>query len=221
MATMKLSSAERDLFDAVEHGEPIRFAKRQRIDAEILRHIVLRLPLVKKGIGPRAKEVACRTTGAGISIKGGHIVGPLQLGAAVGECGGPVVPLCFDDCVFDGGLAAAFAYFSRLALTHCAVIAPVAGKEAPIDLTGATVDRDLDLRGLRPAGDDASVLWVAAAGLRVRGGLNLSQCRLKVPANREADGPALDALDLTLAKIDGGIPEILPLPRGICVLRWN
>lgn len=237
MGTFTLSDEEERLFRGVEHGDSVEFEAGEKIDADVLRHIIIGLPLVKDRGTVRAvaaaltgnplREIRCRVTGVGISIKGGVIKGRLRLDAAIGDQGGPVFPLEFDGTCFEGGFSGAHAKFSRLSFRNCSFRdvpeddpppegkapgrAGDSAKAAPpvptIDLTDASVDGDLDMRGVGPA-RASDLLWIRAPGIRVDGKIDLCCCTLRSPDPQEhrlVSDEAADALNLTLAEIRGDL----------------
>ncbi len=214
MGIMNLTPAEEILVQDVEHGDKTDFSKEsEEIDAEVLRHIILGLPLFEKGPAWARREVACATTGAGVAIKGAQINGRLKLDAAIGGEGGPLWPLEFRQCVFRGGFSAVHAHFSRLSFRDCTFAGepedPDSRRPMPtIDLSGARLDGDLDMRGIRPDPASDGLLWIDAMGIRVVGEIDLSRCHLRGPsggAARPACEEEDDALNLTLAEIKGDL----------------
>jgi len=209
MGTLPLKPAEDRLVKDVEHGDDTIFTgDRETISAEVLRHIVLSLPLFKEGIWPFVHDRVCATTGAGVSIRNALIDGRVELDAAIGCDGGPLCPLEFRDCLFDGGFSGANSHFSRLGFRACTFTATGVERDKPsVDLSGAAVDGDLDLRKVRPHGED-DLLWIRAPGIRVDGDVDLSRCRLHAPppvVGRRMGDEARDALNLALAKIRGDL----------------
>jgi len=179
MGIMQLTAAEESLVRDVEHGDKTDFSgKQQEISAEVLRHIILGLPLVKQGTGWFAREVSCATTGAGVAIKGARIKGRVKLDAAIGGEGGPLWPLEFRQCVFVGGFSAVHAHLSRLSFRDCTFagdpVDPDSCRPMPtIDLSGARLDGDLDMRGVHPERSEDGLLWIDAMGIRVDGEIDL------------------------------------------------
>jgi hypothetical protein len=219
MGLIKLNSSERKLFTDVEHGDRTKLAiSDDPISAEVLRHIVLGLPLAERLLWAVPREGICRTTGAGISLLNATIDGPLRLNAAIGCHGGPLCPLEFVNCTFKAGFHAPHAHFSRLSLRDCIFEDPGERTETGaclpvIDLTGARLDSHLDMAVVRPGGGNESPLWIRAVGVCVGGGINLAKSRLRAPykpAVQLPDGKTAprereDALDLTLADIAGDL----------------
>jgi hypothetical protein len=226
MTDLTLTNAERIAFSAIRDGVRAKFetnAKERTIRAAVVRHIVLGLPVVEEGqgillkaaslFGLSSKPETCRVTGAGISIEGALITGLLDLDAAIGEVCGCLPSLAFVGCRFEDGFSAKNAHFSRLSFADCdfanrgRLLDPRTGKSRPIiDISGATLDHQLELTGIAPTSDE-DLLWIRAAGLRVDGGVELSGCTLRAPVLVRPDGTktAEDALDLTLAEIGGDL----------------
>lgn len=215
MGVIRLERAEKRLVEDVEHGDKTEFTKkRERISAEVVRHIMLGLPLFRRGIWPFAPARACATTGAGVSLSGALIDGRVELAAVIGAQGGPLYPLEFRDCIFEGGFCGAHAHFSRLSFKNCAFVDcgdrldPDSGRPLPtLDLSGAKLDGDLDMRGVRPEPRGRSLAWIRAPGVRVDGRIDLSGCLLSTPAAPADDGADRpeDAVDLSLAVIKGDL----------------
>ncbi|MEA3047759.1 MAG: hypothetical protein QOJ53_2091 [Sphingomonadales bacterium] len=231
MSTYLLSKAEKDLFDAIEHGDPVEFGRDcedRTIRSEVLRHFVLGLPVVdeEEGIFAAASSLLrgpppgkrCRVTGVGISIRGAIIQGRLTLDSAIGEAGAPICPLRFSKCRFDGGFSGRHARFSRLSFARSRFRdPPVRGCIAPaptVDLTGATIGSSLVMRRVRPdratdtAEAKADYLWIRALGARIDGEVDLSYSRLRAPPERRdrpLSEPPICGLDLSLARINGDV----------------
>lgn len=219
MGAINLTKDEDELVKAVEHGSRATFKHREPIRAEVLRHIILGLPLLRIRVGVRVREVPCARTGAGISIVGAVITdGPLELGGATGDDGGPLCPLEFEQCRFDGGFRAAHAHFSRLGLRNCQFRdlpdppdppGAVPAQPVPtIDLAGAWFDSGVTLRAITPD-RPADHLWIRAAGARIPGLLDLSLSVLVAPADdrarRMTSEPPVAAIDLERAEIGGDL----------------
>src|SRR4051794_9730897 len=105
MPPMNLNPVEQNLCRRVAHGEHFDLKPDQIIDAEVLRHILLGLPLIKKSARvwrvlargrPTCGDLVCPRTAVGISISGGTIKGRLKLDSAGSEGGGPLCPLHFN-----------------------------------------------------------------------------------------------------------------------------
>lgn len=168
---MDLEPVEQDLCRKVSHGEPFKLQSGQAVEAEVLRHILLGLPLIKMSAGvfrelarptdSACDGLVCPRTPVGISIRGGKIRGRLKLDSASGENGGPLCPIHFEKVVFDGGFSGADGHFSHLSFRDCtfldyreeALDSPQRGKILPsIDLSNARIESDLDLGGTHPEG---------------------------------------------------------------------
>jgi hypothetical protein len=222
MTTYTLTNPEKAIFSAVRDGATARFhanAQQKTIRSSVLRHIILGLPVVEEGqgillkasslFGLSSKPERCPVTGAGVSIEGAIIAGDLDLGSVLGDSGGPLFPLVFAGCLFDGRFSARNAHFSRLSFTGCeftdgAKASPSRAPGPTIDLSGARLDRQFDLEKVKPrTGGD--LLWIRAPGICVGGGINLSGAILRAPAARLDGREREAALDLTLGQIEGDL----------------
>jgi hypothetical protein len=222
-----LTPDEQDLCASIADGKQVSLSDKVRIDAQVLRHIVLGLPFKKdKGVfkaliralrGSTDEIDRCSRTPVGISIEGGTIHGRLDIASAIGDGGGPICPLEFSKTTFENGpngagvgFSGANAHFSRLSFKNCAFAdedndPDTKGEIRTICLSGAKLNAPLDMSGIHPK-SAGGLLWVAAAGIRVKGGIDLSACRLRAPGPwRVPDTAARDALDLTLAEIAGDL----------------
>lgn len=215
MGLMKLTKPERMLVKDVEHGDETRYETKEHVSAEVLRRIVLGLPLFRRGIGPGGREAVCRTTGAGVSIRNAFIKGPLRLDGAIGCHGGPLCSLEFRNCTFDDVFSGAHAHFSRLSFRDCSFI-DGGGRKDPdtrlplptIDLSGARLDEQLDMTGIRPEHRETGLLWIRGAGIYAAGGVEMAGCRLRAPGplvRPQCDEVAQDALDLSVTEIRGDL----------------
>lgn len=221
MGTFILSDAEKRLFKGVEHGDSVEFGPNEEIRSEILRHIIIGLPLIRKGrvrsaasavLGGSPREIRCRVTGVGISLKGGVIRERLRLDGAIGEQAEPISPLLFEGTHFEGGFSGRHAHFSHLGFRGCRFRDrpdDAAWPPTPtIDLTGAQFDNGLVLRDIGPEGNDDH-LWIRAPDSRIAGPLDLSCSHLRAPrddkARRLISEPPVAALDLTRAEIAGDL----------------
>lgn len=228
MKPIPIGDNERKLMGAVAKGEQADLEGKP-IPAELIRRIVLGLPLgtdeptvwaeVKRLFGGLPQSCECPRTAVGISIRDAVITGRLELASATGQEGGPMCPLAFEECRFEGGLAGAHAHFSRLSFARCSFVqpAPENGHDPPpIDLSGAAVDSDLHLAGVHPYGIDGQCdlprsegpyLWIRLNGARIDGEIDLCGSHLRAPptAPRPVSEDSTDALDLTLAEVKGDI----------------
>ena len=238
MGTIKLRPVERELCRRVAHGDHFDVPKGSKaITAKVLRHIVLRLPLIETDhslldqIRKIIKDVPdgriCGRTAVGLSIENATIEGRLDLSSAREE-GGAICPLTFVRCHFRGGFSGAEGHFSRLSFNGCTFSeAPPADEEkqagdaddapqqpgeqawpppAPVDLSGAVIESDLEMTKVRPH-EGAPFFWIAAVGARIHGRLLLDDAVLRVP-RRDAAPPGEappDALDLALAEVGGDL----------------
>lgn len=224
MGLLSLNRAENRLCRHVAHGDRVTFAKNaEKIDADVLRHIVVGLPIVKEGSekwagqppadGKTAKGAPCPRTGVGIRIEGARIKGRLLLDSAVNDSGGPICPLEFRNCEFEQGISGRRSHFSRLGLVACSFGDPEpahGAAEPTIDLSEATIIGDLDLTGIKPLtrGKHLHYLWMRAVGARIEGNLDLSRAHLRAPADipkRLLDASRIQPLDLSLANIEGDL----------------
>lgn len=168
----------------------------------------------------------CPLTGAGIAVANAVIEGRLELDSAMGAEGGPIWALEFTRCHFargemepggkrGSGFSGRNAHFARLAFRECSFHDPPVGNPPSstgssepatptIDLSGAAMDGDLDMRSVKPV--PGGFLWIRAIGSRIDGQLDLSRARLQAPPDTSegftAD-PPVDALDLTGAEVLG------------------
>jgi hypothetical protein len=229
---LTLSSKEKELCAHVKRGEIIELGKEDRIQAEVIRRLVLGLPFdqetslistIRSFFEEDKISLDSSKTPVGISIKSGIIEGRLDLASALREDGGPVCPLEFDGCHFEQGLSGTHGRFSRLSFKACRFSNPPDrdGRPVPtIDLSGAAIDSDLDMAeikperidrdGERPRGE-GNHLWIRAIGARIDGEIDLSGSHLRAPLAPDGlliSEEAADALDLTLAQIEGDLQLI-------------
>ncbi|HYE28830.1 MAG TPA: hypothetical protein VEA61_11455 [Allosphingosinicella sp.] len=168
----------------------------------------------------------------GIRIVGATVSKRIDLDRATPRGGGPLCPIEFERCHFKGRFSGAHAHFSRLSFRDCtfeeapldaeelADATGAAPEESPpkptIDLAGATLDADLHLAQLRPLGivrgremsrADGNHLWIRLIGARVDGEVDLCDCHLRAPVERQhlMSENAEDALDLSLTQIAGDL----------------
>ncbi len=242
-----LTLSEEKLCKSIAQAKVLQLADDEEISAAVLRHVILGLPLqASEGVirtalrtifGNSADTSGCSRTPVGIFINGGVITGRLDLASAHAEDGGPMCPLEFRGCRFDGGFSGAHGRFARLSFRNCSFrnhaesIEPETGRLLPtVDLSGADIDSDLDMAGVRPDGirgevgiprEEGNYLWIKALGVRVAGIVDLSGSHLRapprlgpLPSEDPAEGsdaapraPAIedapDALDLSLARVGG------------------
>ena len=230
MCTFVLNEAEKALFKAIEHGDQARFRggfEDRKIRAEVLRHFVLGLPVIEEDVGLLGAAAAsllgrspeqkiCQLTGVGISLKGAIVSGRLVLDSAIGESGGPLCPMEFNRCGFDGGFSGRHTHFSRLCFHGSRFHDPPPRDCAPpaptIDLSDATIESSLSMRRIRPwreksdAKWEAGYLWIRALGARINGEVDLSYSRLRAPPeprDRPLSEPPIAGLDLSLARVNG------------------
>lgn len=225
MGTFKLTKVEELLCAAIQHGDRIQLGEQDKILADVLRHIVVGLPLVEDEEGvwttitslfrAPTQGVRCQRTGVGIRIEGGVIDGRLDLASVTGEDGGLIGALEFKGTRFEGGFSGAHGRFSRLSFRNCTFadhatsVDPVSGNPlATIDLSDAVVGGDLDLRHIRPDDEKEGLLWIRAPGVGIDGEIDLSRALLRAP---RSDRPRRfceerdDALNLAMAEIRGDI----------------
>jgi hypothetical protein len=232
MQELKLNEAEKDLCRRARQGKQLELKPTDTIHAEVIRRLVLGLPFDKKTgliasitsfFDDSDDSISCSKAVVGIRIKGGIVKNRLELASAAGPDGGPLCPLEFRGCRFDGGFAGAHGRFARLSFRECMFQAreggevPVGeGPEAAIDLSGASLGSELDMRSIRPAVGNRP-LWIRAPGLRVDGSVDLSSCRLRAPPSKDArhsDEGAAKTLDLMLAEIKGELTFLNGNARG-------
>jgi hypothetical protein len=202
MAAITLNKAETRLCERAASGVPIEFSNSRTIRAEVLRCLLLRLPV--------NGAVLAAPSAVGLIIVGATIQGRLDFNDCHSTDGGALPPIEFRNCLFEGGFCAAHGHLSRLALIKCRFRDPQAdtGAEPPlptIDLTGAQLDSDLGMHTITPA-RARDRLWIRAIGIRVDGELDLSSSKLRCPPERQdrlLGDPATAALDLTRADIRG------------------
>lgn len=174
------------------------------ISGDDLRQLALGLPVAEahQSNAPRA----------GIVLKGVTIEGRVNLDNASSLHCGPVVPLEFHGCTLIGGFSGEHSHFGRLSFSNCVFVNdPKAGNPdeqcliPTINLSGAQLNRRLDMEGVKPQSDD-DWLWIEASGLHVGGGINLSSAQLRAPpSSLLKEGQSRTALNLILAEIDGDL----------------
>jgi hypothetical protein len=230
------------LRDAIKPGE-VYDAEAARLDADELRNLILSLPPFD---GPLSLFMPL-----GFAIRNATIAGRLQLANVSMPGGAPVGTIEFIDCTFEGGFSGAGGHFRGLGFHLCQFrdvrrIAGADGHEPPepgddspmptIDLSGATVETEIDMRKIRPADDgekggeaadraylegnpnpDEDVLWVRLAGARIGGKLDLTDARLRAPEDARETlvrDDSIDALNLTLAVVEGDFLFVRGRSRG-------
>lgn len=166
MGTLSLNLLEKELCAKVAHGEPYTAPtdSEHGIQAELIRHIVLGLPIfAEEEENPEApkcitvedpKGRKCPTTPVGIHLIGGKIKGRVTLNSASRKRGGPLLPLHFERVTFDGGFSGADGYFSHLSFVECTFCDAYEDRKVlpSIDLSNARIESDLDLHKSRPDG---------------------------------------------------------------------
>lgn len=245
MDAIEIGDDETKLLKAVREGKPADL-EGARIPAELIRRIVLGLPFagdeadsiwgdVRRLFGKATQSCECPRTPVGIWLRDAVIVGSLNLGSATGEEGGPMCPLAFESCRFEAGLVGAHGRFSRLSFTGCTFVDSGEGEAPTIDLSGAAIDSDLQMRGIRPYGIPANgvgphaaapnYLRVKLKGVRVDGAIDLchSHLRARRPDGRsrplEISDDGNDALDLALAEVKGDIQFLWGISEGRIKIR--
>jgi hypothetical protein len=217
-------------------------AEDARLDADELRNLILSLPPFE--------GASSLFMPLGIAIRNATIVGRLRLDNVSMPGGAPIGTIEFTNCIFEGGFSGAGGHFRRLGFHLCRFREESPNSEAPdrdpadpgddtpqptINLSGATVETGIDMRGIRPAEDveegeaaDCSylegapsagehVLWIRLAGARIGGKLDLSDARLRAPEDpRETlvRDDSIDALNLTLAVVEGDFLFVRGRSRG-------
>jgi hypothetical protein len=213
MGTINLTPPEVELCEAVKHGDSIDFSRAGTgniIRADVIKHIVVGLPLVRSKsivsnalgavMGEGWSEEVWPKTPFGLCIKNAVIDGPLVLDSLTG----PVCPLHFEKCEFTDFFSGRNTHFALLKFLDCrfATKCPI-NERSPvpsIDISGAKVDSSLDMRGVRAASDrladaeaaidyfeprderwDEDRCWIRLAGARIDGNLDLSRARLRAP----------------------------------------
>lgn len=194
-------SVRDQIFDKARLGEPIKFAARETVDAGILRDILLGLPRSNRS----------QFAVVGLHLEGASIDGRVNLDDARRPDGGPLPAIEFRDCIFDGGLTGRNAGFARLTFIGCdfrGVSLDEVGQPAPtVDLSGASLHSDLEMRCIQPAGE-ADYLWVRASGARIDGQCRFFDATLRAPKaspNQIASQPPPAALDLANAEVRGDL----------------
>lgn len=194
--------AKARLLDLAPLGKPIEFKAARRIEADLIRRLVLRLPAAgEKALPPSV----------GLHLVGAIIEGRLVLDDAMAADGGHLPALEFQQCLFDGGFSGAHGHFSRLAFGKCRFRGAGTtgdGKPVPtINLSGASLQSDLGMRGICPAGP-RDYLWIRAPGVQIDGQLDLSCAQLRAPPDTEGrliSEPAPDALNLARGTVQGDV----------------
>jgi hypothetical protein len=208
---------EQRLLDFVKDGEDAVLPG-AAIRATLLRRLILGLPL-KAGQPPPALSPV------GVRLVGATVQGRLRLDNARSGEGQALPSLEFVDCTLQGGFSAARALLSRVKFEECRFAAePLAdGPDAEpdaaaadasscplptVDLTGASIASNLDMRRNRPmeAPGEPGLLWIRATGARISGNVDLSYSTLRAPEDdraRAMTDPAPDALSLSLAQVSG------------------
>lgn len=215
----KLTPAEQQLCDAISEGRVAAFANYEAIAAETIRRIALSIAPAGQS-GP----VACP---AGVRIKGGTIMGRLDL-AYAGQGGSTPVIMSLQDCLLKGGIDASHATLAALSLNNCRFSEEpfrpdVNAAAPPIDLSDAHICGTLDLSGIAPLGK-RDYCYLRAEGAQIDGNLELARAILRAPAmqpDRPYDDSGTAALDLSLARIDGDLnmtcsPEVTGAVRMRC-----
>jgi hypothetical protein len=196
-AALQADEGEFLLLRSAGAARPLKFDSQRTIRAEVLRALLLGLPI---------DGVVHSLTAIGVRLQGARIEGRLELNNARSPSGGPLAPLELSDCVFNGGFSGAHGRFSRLCFSGSRFSgAPTDDDGTPvptIDLTNAVIASSLTMRGIKPVGDE-DPLWVGATGARIDGKIDLSNSHLRGRA--AAHGPPPEALSLTLAEIKGDL----------------
>src|ERR1044072_6004537 len=102
--------AKARLLDLAPLGKPIEFKAARRIEADVIRRLVLRLPAPGETALPAS---------VGLHLVGAIVEGRLMLDDAMASDGGHLPALEFRDCVFEGGFSGAHGHFSRLTFGRC------------------------------------------------------------------------------------------------------
>lgn len=239
---MGIGPAERELLTAVEEGRTAEIDGGS-LPAELIRKLVLGLAVndntwatARRLLNGRRRGSDFPRTPVGISIHDAVIGGDLDLTSAIGEDGGPMCPLAFEKCRFEGRFLGAQARFSRLSFIGCTFVDAVGRRGAPtIELSGAAIDSDLHMPDIHPYGtrvDEAGYpeganhyLTVRLNGARIDGELDLcrSHLRARPPAADETAPDVFaddnDALDLTLVEVRGDIQLLRARSEGRTKIR--
>jgi len=164
------------------------------ISADVVRRLILSLPF-------EGESEPSPFTSSGIEIHRAIIDGRMELDNARGADCCPVLALKLCNCILSGGFAGANGQFSQVSFRSCdfrpGSLEP-SERLAPIDLSGAELNADLDLQNLGPDPTDG-YFWISAQGIEVKGMVDLSGSLLRAPKGQE------DVLNLALAQIDGDI----------------
>jgi hypothetical protein len=195
---LKAKTGELRLLQAAGAAQQLRFESPTIIRAEVLRALLLGLPI---------DGVVHPYTPIGVRLNGARIAGRLELDNARSSSGGPLAPLELTDCAFEGGFSGAHGRFSRLCFSGSTFEGkPTDAKGAAvpsIDLTNAVIASSLTMQGVRPAGEE-DPLWVCAMGSRIDGKIDLSASHLRGPRGPPGSPPP-EALSLTLAEVKGDL----------------
>lgn len=208
------------LLSAVRKASPAEFASDEEIGADIIRFVILGLPPEVEATGdevgkPNPDEAAGaldRATPVRLSIRGGLVKGRVDLASIATKEGGSLCPIEFEGTLFEGGFSGANCRFSRLSFRGCKFRdGELTGAWPPvptINLSRATIEAGLELRGLRPD-TAADHLWVRAANARIAGSVDLSCSHLRAPADdprrRLLSEQTIDALNLARAEVRGDL----------------
>lgn len=191
--------------EAVSQGRPVRFRRKTRLQADIIRRLILGLPVGGK---------CYRLNPAGISVENAIIKGRLDLDSVCGSGGGPICALAFVRCRFEGGFSGANGHFRHLRFSGSTFVdvGNVGENTRPrpsIDLRSATIESTLIMDRLRPdrSSQQLNHLWIRAPNLVLNGSLKLDRTHLLAPDGPEVefDDWKYDAITLTLARIGGDL----------------
>jgi hypothetical protein len=137
-------------------------------------------------------------------IRGASFTGQVNLSDCKHISGGELPALDFEDCSFPKGFYADDTTIRRLSFSRCrfGVFTDQFGRAVSLSLRNGRLQGDLQMRGLSSLCED-KLLIVSASGLRVEGGVELSDCELCAPPEKRtrADERAEYALSLNGAEI--------------------
>lgn len=214
-----VTDLEMELIEAAVAGDAADFRNRKgpsgillipTIRAEVLRRLLIGLPLPVRARDPSAPLIHHTVAGSGIALQGAHILGAVNL-ADCQPNGGACPPLLLEDCLLLGngsygdpaGRPAAaldlrHARVARLSVKNC--------RCGFIDLTDASLMGDLDLDGLQALHDEGQCR-VEAVGVRIEGTLRApdAKLRLKQDSGGERAKRPDYALNLLGAQISGSV----------------
>lgn len=164
------------LFQALAEGKRIEF-KRTPVSADLVRTVIL-------GQGAPPELAQLRTVSqAALRIAGAVIEGRLDLSHMSGPGGGVLPALCFEDCLFEGGISIEGSAFSGFTLRDCR-FRPSDDELPTIDLSRALVGNDVVVTGANP-GEEGGICWIAGDNAVIDGNLELDRSLFRSPPARK------------------------------------